>query len=63
MSSLLIMAGVLIIVFALLLWSRADLRRGATARDDLAEARKAERLRKLAEQAEALARSENEKLR
>lgn len=63
MNSALIVAGVLVIVFALLLFSRADLRRGATARDDLAEARKAEKLRKLAEQAEALARAENEKLR
>lgn len=63
MTSALVVAGVLLIVFALLLWSRADLRRGAVARDDLEEARRARKLEDKAAEAEALARAENEKLR
>lgn len=63
MTGLLILGGVLAVVLGLLVWMRSDLRRGATARDDLREARLAERMRRKAERAAQRERSKNEGLR
>lgn len=63
MSGLYVLLGVLLVIVALLLFMRRDLRRSATARDDLAEARKAADLETKAAQAEALARAKNEELK
>lgn len=63
MTGLYILLGTLIVTILLLLWMRADLRRSATAKDDLAEARKAEGLTQRAERAEAEQRARDEGLR
>lgn len=60
---LLAFAGVVLFVVGLLVWLRHDLRSGAAAEDDLAEARAAEKMRRRAEAAEAKAREKNQELR
>lgn len=63
MTGLYVLVGVLGIAVALLLWMRADLKRSATARDDLAERKEADRAKAEADKAVAEARKRNEGLR